>query len=177
MLTPTDHQRLASYTTMPTLTQEQADDIKHCIPGNTYHYENKCKWVYPVGDDGYPAIGLRYEWYIQPVRSVSRGGCAPNPNSISAQAPWLKDDKSRSYWYACRAQAAKHAEILSSLPPSMRENTKVGLKLYKSCAALAKVYNLDINELWGQVCEGVRKVQPRGAMVPKLMSEWVKEGG
>ena len=169
MLTPADHARLLSYTTLATLTPDQAKDIKRLCSANTYVENKSCRWHYPVDDQGYPTPdAVRYD---TPVRKASQGGCAPNPDSLSSRAPWDEEGVSRSFWYARKATREKHTLILAHLPLAMREDSRRGLKLYQACAALSRAYNLDLNDLWARVAQGVGEARGKGVLVPRLASE------
>jgi hypothetical protein len=173
-LTQADRIRLGSYTTLPSLTPEQAADLKRTIPNNYFPDGNKCRWCWPLSDAG-GSIDTT-ENIRQPIRAVSKGGCASNPDSLSTRAPWVELNVSRSYYYVLEAQKAKAAAILAPLPLAMRTEVKKGLKLYSALAAFATAYNLDHKGLWEQVGVLLATAQFRKPLVPKLMSEWVKEG-
>jgi hypothetical protein len=152
MLTQADHATLASYTTLPVLTPEQAHFIHKCMPANSWLDRASIRWWYPISDTGFGVPeGVRYDHPISKALTPRPA----NPNSIEQRQPWLDLGMSRARWYQHKAEAPHLAALLSPLPDWV--DKAEGLKLYKAFACYARAHKLDIKGLWAGVCSVLNK--------------------
>lgn len=153
LLTQTDLDRLASYTTLPTLSPEQANDIHQCIHANSWIASGSIRWWFPVKDTGYPTPeAVRYTQPIRKTRVLPpKTVRQPNPASIESQQPWVALNISRTTYYQRKARTTFLAPYLTTLPAWVSEGE--GLKLYSLLASFSHTHNLDIKGLWVQVCK------------------------